>query len=72
MCVQRSQESQRQHGFERLAKESHVPIAEVAQLYENEWAKLALGARFAGFLATSLCATCARDCADEATSAAAA
>ena len=39
MCAQRSKESQRQRAFELLAEESQVPIDEVTQRYENEFAK---------------------------------
>ena len=33
-----------------LARESHVPIDQVAQLYEHELAVLKVGARITGFL----------------------
>ena len=33
-----------------LARESDMPIAEVATLFEHEWARLAVGARITTFL----------------------
>ena len=51
MSAQRSNESQRERAFEHLAHESQVSVEEVARLYENERAKLAVGARLTGFLA---------------------
>ena len=43
--------SHQQRAIEFLAKESQVPIDEVARLYEDEWAELEDGARVTGFLA---------------------
>jgi Protein of unknown function (DUF3562) len=40
-----------QRAVEFLARESQVPIDEVARLYEDEWAELEDGARITGFLA---------------------
>jgi Protein of unknown function (DUF3562) len=42
--------SHQQRTLERLARESQVPVAEVAQLYERARAELEVGARIRGFL----------------------
>ena len=42
--------SHRQRAIEFLACEWQVPIHQVTQLYESEWAELAVDARIAGFL----------------------
>jgi Protein of unknown function (DUF3562) len=42
--------SHRQRAIEFLAREWRVPIHQVTQLYESEWAELAVDARIAGFL----------------------
>jgi hypothetical protein len=42
--------SHHQRAFERLARESQVPVNEVARLYEDAHARLAVGARIKGFL----------------------
>jgi hypothetical protein len=39
-----------QRAIERLARESQVPVNEVARLYEDARARLAVGARIKGFL----------------------
>jgi len=51
MSAQRNTEAQREFTFAFLARESHVSIAEVAQLYAEERARLAAGARITGYLA---------------------
>jgi Protein of unknown function (DUF3562) len=50
MYTDRSKGSYQQRAIEFLARESQVPINEVAQLYEDERAGLAVGARITGFL----------------------
>lgn len=40
-----------QRAVEFLARESQVPVTEVARLYEDEWAALEDGARITSFLA---------------------
>ena len=42
--------STHERAIEALARESHVPIDRVAQLYEHELAVLTVGARITGFL----------------------
>jgi hypothetical protein len=42
--------SHQQRAIELLARESRVPISEVAQLYEDERAELAVDARITRFL----------------------
>ena len=42
--------STHERAIEALARQSHVPIDQVAQLYERELAMLAVGARITGFL----------------------
>ena len=42
--------STHERAIEALARESHVPIDHVAQLYEHELAGLTVGARITGFL----------------------
>jgi hypothetical protein len=39
-----------QRAIELLARESRVPVDEVARLYRNEWAELEDGARITGVL----------------------
>ena len=39
-----------QRTIEFLAREAHVPVSEVAALYENAHAELEAGARIRGFL----------------------
>lgn len=39
-----------ERAIEALARESHVPIDQVAQLYEHELSMLKVGARITGFL----------------------
>ena len=50
MFSQPNSKSQQQRAIEFLARESQVPIDEVARLYEEEWAELEDGARITGFL----------------------
>jgi hypothetical protein len=42
--------SSHERAIEALARESHVPIEQVAQLYEHELAGLKVGARITSFL----------------------
>ena len=42
--------STHERAIEALAREAHVPIDQVAQLYEHELAVLTVGARITGFL----------------------
>ena len=42
--------STHERAIEALAQQSHVPIDQVAQLYERELAMLKVGARITGFL----------------------
>ena len=42
--------SHHQRALERLARESQVPVGEVAQLYDEAWAQLEVGARIRAFL----------------------
>jgi Protein of unknown function (DUF3562) len=42
--------SSHERAIEALAREAHVPIDQVAQLYERELAVLTVGARITGFL----------------------
>ena len=42
--------STHERAIEALARQSHVPIEHVAQLYERELAVLTVGARLTGFL----------------------
>jgi hypothetical protein len=51
MYVDRGKRSHQERTIEFLAGESQVPIAEVARLYEAEWAVLEDGARVTSFLA---------------------
>ena len=51
MFLQPDSKSHQQRAIEFLARESQVPIDEVARLYEKEWAELGDGARITGFLA---------------------
>ena len=50
MNLQPGKKSHQQHAIEFLARESQVPLDEVARLYEDERAGLAVGARITGFL----------------------
>ncbi len=50
MNLQPGEKSRQQHAIEFLARESEVPLDEVARLYEDERAELAVGARITGFL----------------------
>jgi len=50
MHADHSKGSHQQRAIEFLAQESQVPINEIAQLYEDERAELAVGARLTGFL----------------------
>ena len=50
MNLQPGEKSHQQHAIEFLAQESQVPLDEVARLYEDERAELAVGARITGFL----------------------
>ena len=50
MYADRSEGFHQQRAIEFLARESQVPINEVAQLYEDERAVLAVGARITGFV----------------------
>ena len=50
MYAQLSKKSYQQRAIEFLAKESQMPIDEVARLYEDKRAELAVGARLAGFV----------------------
>ena len=43
-------ESHHQRAIEFLAEEAQVPVAEVAQLYENARAELEVGARITSYL----------------------
>ena len=45
-----NERSHQQRALEGLARESHVPVSEVAQLYEDARAELEIGARISGFL----------------------
>jgi hypothetical protein len=45
-----SHRSHDQRAIERLARESQVPLGEVAQLYDDARARLEVGARVRGFL----------------------
>jgi hypothetical protein len=45
-----SNRSHQQRAIEGLARESQVPVNEVAQLYEDARAELEVGARIRGFL----------------------
>lgn len=51
MSAQRRKEGRHERACELLSRELQVPIDEVKRLYEDEWARLALGARMTGFLA---------------------
>ena len=51
MSAKRNTEAQREFTFAFLARESHVSIDEVAQLYAKERERLGAGARITGFLA---------------------
>jgi hypothetical protein len=51
MHPQPDKKSLQQRAIEFLARESQVPVDEVARLYRNEWAELEDGARITGFLA---------------------
>jgi hypothetical protein len=51
MNDQRGKEGRHQRACELLSRELHVPIDDVKRLYEDEWARLALGARMTDFLA---------------------
>ena len=51
MLPQPDSKSHQQRAIEFLARESQVPVDEVARLYEDEWAALEYGARITGFLA---------------------
>jgi Protein of unknown function (DUF3562) len=51
MHPQPGKRSQQERAIEFLARESQVPIDEVARLYDHEWAGLEDGARITGFLA---------------------
>jgi hypothetical protein len=51
MHPQPSKKSHQRRAIESLARESQVPIDEVARLYEDEWAELEDGARITRFLA---------------------
>jgi hypothetical protein len=51
MSTKRNTEAQREFTVAFLARESQVSIDEVAQLYEKERERLAVGARNTGFLA---------------------
>ena len=51
MSTKRDTEAQREFIFSFLARESHVSIDEVAQLYEKERERLAVGAQITGSLA---------------------
>lgn len=50
MYAERNKQSHQGPTVERLARESHVSIDDVARLYANEMARLAVGARIQGFL----------------------
>ena len=50
MYTDYSKGSQQRRAIEFLARESQVPINEVARLYEDERAALEVGARITGFL----------------------
>jgi hypothetical protein len=45
-----SNRSHQQRAIEGLARESRVPVSEVARLYEDARAELEVGARIRGFL----------------------
>jgi Protein of unknown function (DUF3562) len=51
MYSDHSKGSHQQRTIEFLARESQVPIDEVAQLYKDERAGLEVGARITGFVA---------------------
>jgi Protein of unknown function (DUF3562) len=51
MYPQPGKKSHQERAIEFLARESQVPVDEVARLYEDEWAELEDGARITGFLA---------------------
>ena len=50
MYADHGKESHHQRAIESLAEESQVPVNEVSRLYEDERAKLEVGARIKGFL----------------------
>jgi hypothetical protein len=50
MDSRETEQSTRQRGIVFLSEESHVPIGQVTQLYEHEWAALGRGARISSFL----------------------
>lgn len=57
-----SNRSHDQRAIERLARESQVPLGEVAQLYDDARARLEVGARVRGFLGILPSAMSARCC----------
>jgi len=50
MQAEPSEQSHQDPAVEFLAKESKVSVGDVARLYENELAKLEVGARLKGFI----------------------
>lgn len=50
MYAEHSKPSHQERAVEFLAQESHVSIDDVARLYENELAKLAVGAHTTSYL----------------------
>jgi len=50
MYADHGKQSHHQRAIEFLARESHVPVDEVAQLYEDARAELEVGARIRSFL----------------------
>jgi len=51
MPLHLDKKSLQERAIEFLARESQVPVDEVARLYRNEWAELEDGARVTGFVA---------------------
>jgi hypothetical protein len=50
MDAEHNTRSDKEPAVEFLARESHLPVGDVEQLYVDEMAKLALGARINSFL----------------------
>ncbi len=50
MAVQHRQQSAQKRNIESLAQESKLSIVEVTQLYEDEQARLEIGARLTSYL----------------------
>lgn len=48
--LQQPDSTAHQRDIEALAREAHVPVEDVTQIYAHEWAALAARARITGFL----------------------